>query len=115
MDHEGLRFGTGPSAGKVNRPLVGLLDAGRRFRLPDGSGVILGRDGAENARIAETAAILAVPRAALVDDPSAPGPTAYVPCAASDGDLETARAIVRAWSRGTSDADRAPYRKYQIV
>ena len=46
MEHEGLR----------DRTLIELLLVGRRFRLPDGSGVILGRDGKENAKLRASSA-----------------------------------------------------------
>lgn len=98
MAHEGLG----------DRRLVELLSVGRRFRLPDGSGVILGRDAGENARLAEEKGVVVA-----FDD--VPGPTALVPDLKSAADLARARDIVRAWSRGTSDADRAPFRPWQVV
>ena len=98
MEHEGLE----------DRALVELLLVGRRFRLPDGSGVILGRDAGENARLSrEKGTVIAC------DD--VPGPTALVPDLKSADDLALARGIVRAWSRGTTDIDRAPFKPYQIV
>ncbi len=98
MEHEGLR----------DRALVELLLVGRRFRLPDGSGVILGRDAGENARLAKE-------KGAVVAFDGVPGPTALVPDLKSAADLDLARGIVRAWSRGTTDADRAPFKTYQIT
>ena len=98
MEHEGLR----------DRRLVELLSVGRRFRLPDGSGVILGRDAGENA-------LLAGEKGVVVAFDDVPGPTALVPVLKSQADLELARGIVRAWSRGTSDSDRAPFRAYQVL
>ncbi len=98
MEHEGLK----------DRRLVELLLVGRRFRLPDGSGVILGRDAGENARLAGEKGVVVA-----FDD--VPGPTALVPDLKSSADLERAKGIVRAWSRGMSDADRAPFRAYQIL
>lgn len=98
MEHEGLG----------DRALVELLLVGRRFRLPDGSGVILGRDAGENARLAKG-------KGTVVAFDDVPGPTALVPDLKSAADLDLARGIVRAWSRGTSDADRAPFRAYQIL
>ncbi len=98
MEHEGLR----------DRALVELLLVGRRFRLPDGSGVILGRDAGENARLAKE-------KGTVVAFDGVPGPTALVPDLKSAADLDLARGIVRAWSRGTTDADRAPFKTYQIT
>jgi tRNA-uridine 2-sulfurtransferase len=96
MKHEGLG----------SRRLVELLTVGRRFRLPDGSSVILGRDAGENA-------ILRAEPGAVIEDPGVPGPTAYVPVVRSEADLAAARAIVRAWSRGGSG--REPYLPFQIL
>ena len=98
MAHEGMK----------ERRFVELLVVGRRFRLPDGSGVILGRDAGENARLAGEKGVVVA-----FDD--VPGPTALVPDLKSSADLERAKGIVRAWSRGTSDADRAPFRSWQIT
>ena len=83
MEHEGLG----------DRRLVELLVVGRRFRLPDGTGVILGRDRGENA-------VLRGERGTVVAFDSVPGPTALVPVVRSEADLEMVRGIVRAWSRG---------------
>lgn len=102
-EHEGLH----------SRTLVELLLVGRRFRLPDGSSVILGRDAKENARLAETV----FPGRVLLE-PSARhlvGPTAFIPVLRSDADLACAKEIVRAWCRGTTEEDRAPYKKFQLT
>ena len=113
MDHEGLRE---PSSGaeqgvkgRVNRKLIGLLGTGRRFRLPDGSGVILGRNAEENGVLAKSGGTVVEPPTGV------PGPVALVPDLKSEADLGIVRQIVRAWSRGTSDRDRDPYKKFQIV
>ena len=95
MDHEGL----------ADRRLVELLAVGRRFRLPDGSSVILGRDRVENARLRDEKGTVI----AFID---IPGPTALVPVVKSESDLEMARQIVRAWSRG--GVGREPFKEYQI-
>ena len=95
QEHEGLG----------NRRLVELLSVGRRFRLPDGSSVILGRDSGENA-------VLGAEAGEVITFSDRPGPTALVPVVKSEADLEMARAIVRAWSRG--GAGREEYRGYQI-
>ena len=85
LDHEGLD----------ERRLVELLLVGRRFRLPDGTGVILGRDAAENRLLADRRA----PSDTLVAPVSVPGPTALLPHVASETDLDIATRIVCAWSR----------------
>lgn len=96
-DHEGLS----------NRRLVELLVVGRRFRLPDGSSVILGRNRDENAVLCAEKGTVVVPEGGT------PGPTALVPDAKSEADLELARGIVRAWSRGGTGRER--YHAFQIV
>ena len=85
LDHEGLG----------ERRLVELLLVGRRFRLPDGTGVILGRDADENRLLAARRS----PSDTLVAPVSVPGPTALLPRVASESDLQVATAIVCAWSR----------------
>ena len=98
MEHEG--FG--------DRSLIEMLSVGRRFRLPDGTSVILGRNADENARLAKCAGTVIA-----FDD--VPGPTAVIPVVKSEADLERARKIVRAWSRGTTEADRAPFKAWQLT
>ena len=85
LDHEGLR----------ERRLVELLNIARRFRLPGGTGIILGRDAQENRTLQERLA----PSDTLVAPVSVPGPTAILPSVASPADLDLAAAIVCAWSR----------------
>ena len=85
LDHEGLD----------ERRLVELLLVGRRFRLPDGTGVILGRDANENRLLAERRVLSDT----LVAPVSVPGPTALLPHVASEADLDVATRIVCAWSR----------------
>lgn len=84
MDHEGLD----------DLRLVRMLRAGRRFRLPGGASVILGRDSSDNARLESERAAGEV----LVAPVSVPGPTALVlsPC---ESDLALVRALVCAYSR----------------
>ena len=96
MDHEGL----------AERRLVELLAVGRRFRLPGGSSVILGRDRGENA-------VLRGEKGVVIAFPDVPGLTALVPRARSEADLELARGIVRAWSRGGTGRDA--FRRFQII
>ncbi|MBR1920910.1 MAG: tRNA 4-thiouridine(8) synthase ThiI [Kiritimatiellae bacterium] len=107
MEHEGLRD---PATRAVNRALLDLLVVGRRFRLPGGSSVILGRDAAENARL-EGGRFAAI----LKPTNGVPGPTAAIPVLADEGDLARAQALVNAYVRGTSPDDRAAFRPYQIL
>ena len=101
MEHEGLH----------NRRLLDLLGVGRRFRLADGSSVILGRDGGENARLRAEKEFFG-DSSAVVEVASVPGPTAFVPIVKSAADLTMAEGIVRAWSRGGTG--REPFKPYQI-
>ena len=96
--------------GLGNRTLVELLLVGRRFRLPGGSSVILGRDRVENAHL--TSLVSRLPSSVLVVDNTVPGPTALIPVVKSEADLEMARGIVRAWSRGGTG--REAFKQYQI-
>ncbi|MBR4523703.1 MAG: tRNA 4-thiouridine(8) synthase ThiI [Kiritimatiellae bacterium] len=90
-DHEGLD----------NRELVELLLVARRFRLPGGAGVILGRDQHENAILKDKSHL-----GVLVAPVNCPGPTAIVTAAGelASSDLELAKALVAAYSR----SDRLP-------
>ena len=94
-DHEGLG----------ERRLVRLLTVGRRFRLPGGTSVLLGRDRTENE-------ILRGEKGVVVEFTNIPGPTALLPSAKTESDIEMAREIVRAWSRGGSGRER--FTQYQI-
>lgn len=84
LDHEGLR----------NRRLVELLLIARRFRLPDGSGVILGRDMNDNAVLKGESA-----NGTIVAPVNCPGPTALIPAVKSEGDLNLAAELVCAYSK----------------
>ena len=84
LDHEGLR----------NRRLVELLLIARRFRLPDGSGVILGRDMNDNAVLKGEGA-----NGTIVAPVNCPGPTALIPAVKSEGDLNLAAELVCAYSK----------------
>ena len=109
-EHEGL----------ANRKLVELLLVGRRFRLPGGSSVILGRDKNENGilkdfgRAHTPGAPLWSGRSPLptIISSETPGPTALVPVVKSEADLEMARQIVRAWSRGGTGREK--FKEFQI-
>ena len=85
LEHEGLH----------ERRLVELLNIARRFRLPDGTGVILGRDVHENRELAAKLA----PTDTLGAPVSVPGPTAILPAVASAADLDLAARLVCTWSR----------------
>ena len=85
MAHEGLD----------RRYLVELLGVARRFRLPDGTGVILGRDRGENSILRS----LAHEGLTMIAPVNVPGPTAIVPEIKSEGDFALARALVAAYSR----------------
>ena len=82
-DHEGLG----------NRALVELLTVGRRFRLPGGASVILGRDRDENAVLKRGGAA-----GAVVSPVNVPGPTALVP-SLSEADLPLVEELVCAYSK----------------
>lgn len=99
-EHEGLK----------SRQLLDLLVVGRRFRLPGGSSVILGRDGKENALLerGNFAAILK-PTNGIV------GPTAAIPAVADDADLALAQELVNSYVRGTTANDREKFRKWQLT
>lgn len=99
MEHEGL----------ADRKLVELLTVGRRFRLPDGTSVILGRDGQENALLKKLPYLIFEP------SENVPGPTALVPSLKSEADRVLVEGIVRSWSRGTDESDRAPYKSHQLT
>lgn len=99
MEHEGLD----------DRRLIELLLVGRRFRLPGGSSVILGRDGRENGILKNEKGTKIHPPKDMI------GPTALIPDLKNDADRELAESIVRAWCRGTTETDRKPYKAYQII
>lgn len=84
-DHEGLG----------ERRLVELLNIARRFRLPDGSGLVLGRDSRENKILKDSA----TPTDHIVAPVTVPGPTALIPHLRSQADLDLALGLVCAWSR----------------
>ncbi len=99
-EHEGLK----------SRALLDLLTVGRRFRLPGGSSVILGRDAGENALLGKGSfAAVLKPTNGIV------GPTAAIPVLAAESDLALAQELVNAYVRGTTAADRERFKPYQIV
>ena len=91
MTHEGLS----------DRRLVELLNIARRYRLPGGTGVILGRDAHENQLLRQAAQ----PSETLLSPVSVPGPTALIPKLASADDLQLALKLVCAFSRYDKFAD----------
>ena len=99
-EHEGLK----------SRALLDLLTVGRRFRLPGGSSVILGRDAGENALLGKGSfAAVLKPTNGIV------GPTAAIPVLAAESDLALAQELLNAYVRGTTAADREKFKPYQIV
>jgi predicted subunit of tRNA(5-methylaminomethyl-2-thiouridylate) methyltransferase len=114
LDHEGLK----------DRRLVDLLVIARRFRLPDGTGVILGRDARENATLKASADV-----GTLVYTVNCPGPTALVPGKPGEESLRQVAALVSAWAKYdklqepvrtnictvTPPYDRAAFLPYQIL
>lgn len=78
----------------ANRRLVELLVVGRRFRLPDGTSVILGRDRVDNARL-KNEKDLGVVLAPI----NCPGPTALIPEVKSENDLMLALELVCTYSK----------------
>ncbi len=79
MENEGLD----------ERRLVDLLNYARRFRLPNGTSVILGRDAAENKMLSS----VLTPSDTLLAPISVPGPTAILPIVKSQEDLELAATV----------------------
>ena len=113
-DHEGLG----------DRRLVDLLLVARRFRLPDGTSVILGRDRVENLKLKAMEDGVWTVLAPV----NVPGPTAILPVVKSEADLELAKRLVCAYSRYDRlegniclnvgevprPYDREPFKSYQI-
>ena len=97
MEHEGLD----------DRRLLELLAVGRRFRLPGGSSVILGRDARENALLRSQSL------GEVFANPSVPGPTALVPALKCEADRVAVIEIVKAWSRGGTGREK--YQPYQLL
>ena len=84
LDNEGLD----------NRQLLELLVVGRRFRLPGGTGVILGRDQRENALLQHSSGL-----GTIVAPVNVPGPTALLPVVKCDEDLELAKVLICSYSK----------------
>jgi len=99
LDHEGLR----------NRRLVELLVIARHFRLPDGTGLVVGRDKTDNAAIDACADLGELFRVEGV-----PGPhTLMIGGAKSDADRVMAQEITKMYLKG-STIDRNLYKPYHI-
>jgi len=90
LEHEGVE----------DRRLVELLNYARRYRLPGGTSVILGRDASDNRRLAAAHQ----PHEWLLAPVSVPGPTALIPKLTDEQDLTLARGLVCAYSRFDSFA-----------
>ena len=100
LEHEGLR----------TRRLVELLAVGRHFRLPDGTGLIVGRDCNDNAVLKAESA-----RGTLIASEGLPGPTALlVGGPKSDADLARARQIVAAYTKGSGVTDRTFFKDWMV-
>ena len=100
LEHEGLR----------TRRLVELLAVGRHFRLPDGTGLIVGRDRNDNAVLKAESA-----RGTLIASEGLPGPTALlVGGPKSDADLARARQIVAAYTTGSGVTDRTFFKDWMV-
>ncbi len=97
MDHEGFD----------ELALVRLLPIGRRFRLKDGSSLLLGRDQRENAILRDYQR-----NSTVIEFSDLPGPTAMIPSLKSAEDLIVAHQIVKAWSRGGTGRER--FKEYQL-
>jgi len=99
LDHEGLK----------NRRLVELLLIGRHYRLPDGTGIVVGRDKTDNALIDAAACLGEVVRI-----PDVPGPhTLIIGKAKSVADREMALQITSMYLKG-STIDRNLYKPYHV-
>ncbi len=79
--------------GLGNRRYVELLSTGRRFRLPGGSGLIVGRDRNENAILQN------IDAPAILASENCPGPTAVMTSLAAESDLQLAAEIVASYSK----------------
>ena len=100
LEHEGLR----------TRRLVELLAVGRHFRLPDGTGLIVGRDRNDNAVLKAESA-----RGTLIASEGLPGPTALlVGGPKSDADLARARQIFAAYTKGSGVTDRTFFKDWMV-
>lgn len=101
LEHEGLR----------ERRLVELLAVGRHFRLPDGTGLIVGRDRNDNAILKEEQE-----RGVIVTSGGLPGPTALlIGGPKTPADLERAQRIVLAYTKGSSVTDRSFFKPWQLM
>lgn len=105
MRHEGLSC----------RALLSLLHVGRRFRLPGGASVVLGRNGEENALLASAAVDPSLKASLFTPSGSVPGPTALVPGEVSRTDAIEAQSLVDAYVKGTGESERARFRQWQIL
>ena len=100
MDHEGLD----------ERWLLELLSTGRRFRLPGGTSVILGRDKVENERLEALSG-----KGVLLRPNGKPGASALLVSANSEGDLSLARELVEAYAKGGAIEARERFRPFQLI
>ena len=93
-----------------DRRLVELLSVGRHFRLPDGTGLVVGRDSGENEILRGEES-----RGVLVDSGDLPGPTALlIGGPKSPEDFGRARRIVLAYTKGGGIDDRSFFASWHI-
>ena len=100
MEHEGLD----------ERWLLELLSTGRRFRLPGGTSVILGRDKVENERLEALSG-----KGVLLRPNGKPGASALLVSANSEDDLSLARELVEAYAKGMPAEGRERFRQFQLI
>ncbi len=99
MTHEGLK----------NRRLVELLNVGRHFRLPEGVGLIVGRDRLENEILNGCGALGEI----LSAPPGVPGPQALLLGNASPTIRDLATQIILSYCKNAT-IDRAQFKDYHI-
>ncbi len=100
LGHEGLK----------DRRLVEMLAVGRHFRLPDGTGLIVGRDKVDNAVLRGEAG-----RGEILTSAPLPGPTALmIGGAKTPEDRERSMKIVLAYTKGSGVTDRTFFKEWQI-
>ena len=105
MEHEGLKV----------RRLVELLTVGRHMRLPDGTGLVVGRDRLENGILRDEARTSPLGHEIVEAPEKLPGPTALlIGGAKSEADRVLSERIVAAYTKGSGVTDRSFFKPYQI-
>ncbi len=95
--------------GLANERLVSLLTVGRHFRLPDGVGLIVGRDKIENAVLAACGDLGEV----LDAPPGVPGPKALLLGSATPTIRRLAEQIILSYCKNAT-IDREQFKDYHI-